>query len=96
MLKNPRKVVCQKLHHKRTTDGSDLEVMDPNESYVWDFIIAEVKRPLLGADFLCHTGLLVDISSESLSSICLRRCSCAMRTNHYSLHAIAVAEDKFG
>ena len=31
MLKNPGKVVCQKLHHKRTTDGSDLEVIDPNE-----------------------------------------------------------------
>ena len=30
MLKNPRKVVCQKLHHKRTTDGSDLGVIYPS------------------------------------------------------------------
>ena len=30
MLKNPGKVVCLEVHHKRTTDGSDIEVMDPN------------------------------------------------------------------
>ena len=73
-----------------------------NECYVWDFLIAEVKCPLLGADFCSHTGLLVDvcghrlISSETLSSIRLRRCSLAQRMNHASLDTVASAEDKFG
>ena len=72
------------------------------ESYVWVFVIAEVARPLLGADFLYHTGLLVDvrgrrlINSETLSSVRLRPCSLAVRANHVSLDAIASAEDKFG
>ena len=73
-----------------------------NECYVWDFLIAEVKRPLLGADFCSHTGLLVDVrghrlmSLETLSSIRLRRCTLAQRMNHASLNTIASAEDKFG
>ena len=37
--------------------------------YSWDFIIAEVTQPLLGADFLCHYGLLVDVHNERLLDI---------------------------
>ena len=32
-----------------------------SQKYNWDFQIADVKQPLLGADFLRHSGLLVDI-----------------------------------
>ena len=34
--------------------------------FSWVFIIAEVKRPILGADFLRHFGLLVDMKQRQL------------------------------
>ncbi|XP_066941073.1 uncharacterized protein [Macrobrachium rosenbergii] len=34
--------------------------------YKWNFIVADVRTPLLGADFLAHYGLAVDISSKRL------------------------------
>ena len=34
--------------------------------FSWVFIIAEVKRPILGADFLSHFGLLVDMKQRQL------------------------------
>lgn len=37
--------------------------------YSWDFIVAEVDQPLLGADFLCHYGLLVDVRNKRLINI---------------------------
>ena len=33
----------------------------------WPFIVANVKQPLLGADFLSHFGLLVDMRHNRLS-----------------------------
>ncbi len=48
------------------------------QQYSWPFLITNVKRSLLGADFLGHTGLLVDvrgrqlISAESFSTIRLK------------------------
>ena len=37
-----------------------------DQSYEWPFLIAAVDRPLLGADFLRHTGLLVDVRGSQL------------------------------
>ena len=37
-----------------------------NELYEWQFVIAEVERPLLGADFLRHAGLLVNVRTGKL------------------------------
>ena len=37
------------------------------QNYVWTFIVADVKQPIIGADFLIHYSLLVD-----LKSCCLR------------------------
>ena len=34
--------------------------------YRWDFVIADVKQPILGADFLSHHKLLVDVNSRKL------------------------------
>lgn len=34
--------------------------------YRWDFIIADVKQPILGADFLSYYGLLVDLKARKL------------------------------
>lgn len=34
--------------------------------FLWKFIIADVTKPILGADFLGHYGLLIDISKKQL------------------------------
>ena len=36
-------------------------------SFAWIFIIADVQRPILGADFLRHFGLSVDMKHRRLS-----------------------------
>lgn len=35
-------------------------------SFTWDFIIADINIPIIGADFLRHFGLLVDIKNAKL------------------------------
>ena len=37
-----------------------------NQDYTWPFILADLKTPLLGADFLQANGLLVDLQSKRL------------------------------
>ncbi|KAL1518322.1 hypothetical protein ABEB36_001961 [Hypothenemus hampei] len=32
----------------------------------WNFIVADVTQPILGADFLCHHGILVDLRRKRL------------------------------
>ena len=34
--------------------------------YPWTFIVADVKQPIIGADFLIHYNLLVDLRSRCL------------------------------
>ena len=34
--------------------------------YAWTFIVAEVKQPIIGADFLIHYSLLVDLKRRCL------------------------------
>ncbi|CAK9821233.1 hypothetical protein ANTPLA_LOCUS11223 [Anthophora plagiata] len=34
--------------------------------FTWRFIVAEVSRPIIGADFLAHFGLLVDVRTQRL------------------------------
>ena len=36
-------------------------------SFSWVFIVAEVQKPIIGADFLRHFGLLVDMKQCQLS-----------------------------
>ena len=36
------------------------------KSFPWNFIIAEVTKPIIGADFLRHYGLLVDLARKRL------------------------------
>ena len=38
-------------------------------AYCWTFIIADVKKPILGADFLCEHGLLVDLRQHCLVNV---------------------------
>ena len=37
-----------------------------SQRFEWDFVIADVAQPLLGADFFCHHGLLVDMKGHRL------------------------------
>ena len=43
-----------------------MKLRPENQDYTWPFILAEVKTPLLGADFLQTHGLLVDLQSQRL------------------------------
>ena len=43
-----------------------LEISILGSSYRWPFVIADVKVPLLGADFLAHHDLLVDVARKRL------------------------------
>ena len=43
-----------------------LQFQIGSETFEWNFTIAAVERPLLGADFLRHSGLLVDVRSGKL------------------------------
>ena len=37
--------------------------------YPWTFIVADVKQPIIGADFLIHYNLLVDLRSRCLRNM---------------------------
>ena len=47
-----------------TTYGTSKRIVDIglNREYSWTFIVADVKQPILGADFSIHHNLLVDLS----------------------------------
>ena len=37
------------------------------QPFPWVFIVTDVQRPILGADFLCHFGLLINMKQRQLS-----------------------------
>ena len=43
-----------------------LQFLLGSEHYEWPFVVAEVERPLLGADFLRYSGLLVNVRTGKL------------------------------
>ena len=50
------------------TYGNCKRVVDVSlkREYPWTFIVADVKQPIIGADFLIHYNLLVDLRSRCL------------------------------
>ena len=50
------------------TYGNSKRVVDVGlkREYPWTFIVADVKQPIFGADFLIHYNLLVDLRSRCL------------------------------
>ena len=40
--------------------------MGLKREYSWTFIVANIKQPILGADFLIHYNLLVDLQGRCL------------------------------
>ena len=43
-----------------------IEIVFAGKTYAWDFTVADVSIPLLGADFLAHYHLLVDVHRHRL------------------------------
>ena len=57
-----------------TTYGTGKRIVDVGlkREYSWTFIVADVKQPILGADFLIHYNLLVDLSGRCLRDMLTR------------------------
>lgn len=51
-----------------STYGSKIIKLNLNlrRDFLWKFVIADVDKPILGADFLNYFGLLVDIKNKKL------------------------------
>ena len=51
-----------------TTYGTSKHIVDVGlkREYAWTFIIADIKQPIIGADFPIHYSLLVDFKSPCL------------------------------
>ena len=52
----------------RTFGTRTVNLCFGGQRFGWDFVTAEVSTPLLGADFLCANGLLVDVMNRRLIS----------------------------
>ena len=50
----------------RTYGTRYIELCFGGHRFGWDFVAAKVSVPLLGADFLCAHGLLVDVKNRRL------------------------------
>ena len=69
----PTNTVCSN-HRLIAANGSpiqtyglkNLHIKFAGTSYPWDFTVADVALPLLGADFLAHYHLLVDVHNRRL------------------------------
>lgn len=44
----------------------DIGIRELRRSYPWTVVIADTTNPLLGADFIAHTGLLIDLKNKRL------------------------------
>ena len=53
----------------RTYGEQQVNICLSGQTYTWTFIIADVRHPLLGADFLSHYSLMVDVARHRLLNI---------------------------
>ena len=53
----------------RTYGEQQVNIRLSGQAYTWTFIIADVHHPLLGADFLSHYSLMVDVARLRLLNI---------------------------
>lgn len=61
-------------------------------AYRWSFIIADVKQPILGADFLTRYGLLVDLRAKKLID-CLTNMSVIASVEHCINPSIKIIDE---
>lgn len=59
--------------------------------FTWQFLVADVTKPIIGADFLAHYGLLVDLKNKKLiDEITKLSTNCAsINTNYQRVSTIA-------
>ena len=50
----------------RTFGSRTVSLSINSRLYQWNCVVADVSKPLLGADFLCHFGLMVDMRRRQL------------------------------
>ncbi|KAJ8362237.1 hypothetical protein AAFF_G00388490 [Aldrovandia affinis] len=65
-------------------------------TFSWDFVLAKVSTPLLGADFLCANGLLVDVGNRQLvnaETFCSLACEHSTATSTRLAAALSPADD---
>uniref|UniRef100_A0A1X7TI82 Peptidase A2 domain-containing protein n=1 Tax=Amphimedon queenslandica TaxID=400682 RepID=A0A1X7TI82_AMPQE len=58
--------------------------------YRWIFIVADVKHPIVGADFLEHHGLLVDVRHKVLIDTQTRLQTNMLCTHHHHTHSLTL------
>ncbi|KAJ8415229.1 hypothetical protein AAFF_G00009270 [Aldrovandia affinis] len=66
------------------------------QRFSWDFVLAKVSTPLLGADFLCANGLLVDVGNRQLvntETFCSLACEHSTATSTRLAAALSPADD---
>lgn len=66
------------------------------QRFSWDFVLAKVSTPLLGADFLCANGLLVDVGNRQLvnaETFCSLACEHTTATSTRLAALLSPADD---
>ena len=63
-----RKLPFPHYYTSQTTYGTSKHIVDVGlkREYAWTFMKADIKQPILGADFLMHYSLLVDLKNRCL------------------------------
>lgn len=80
-----------------STYGSrTISIHISGRAFTWDFIIADVNIPLLGADFLGHHNLLVDVANRRLLDLeTFQTMPLENRRNRTHLHCVASVEHRY-
>lgn len=74
-----------------------MQVCLESRKYKWDFVVADVSRPLLGADFLRANSLLVDRKGKHLVDAGTYFSTPLHKAKESSPHldAISISTDKY-
>ena len=88
-----RSLVAANVSNIATYGTRRMNTRLENQDYTWPFILADVKTPLLGADFLQANGLLVDLQSKRLVNATSFASSTLRQSNQTSLGLHHVTSD---
>lgn len=72
MLRETYKVSDLRLYAANNTEirtyGTKMQTLDIGlrRPFRWNFVIADIKQPIIGADFLAHHGILPDLKNRRL------------------------------
>lgn len=71
---NPGYVLTTANNSSTQTFGQKLVTFDFGllKTFRWNFTVADISKPIIGADFLTHFSLLVDLKNRRFSDYCTR------------------------